>query len=236
MQINITDERIASIAEIAKEMSFGRCHDEGEVLGEAFLALIEAEAAGLLPGEAETQVRRKCRNALRRQWREENRASFVAVKRNAVAPDYTELGDAIKALPIRQRRAIDLHFFNGMEYSEVAIEMACTEKAAENLGCRALANLQQILSGERGLLTSTLRTASEGEEISGNLPTYRGQTDMLYTIAAMARYWGVSEKMARKIAQDLPSVRVGKRNRWPASVVEAFATATAAPNAERSAA
>ncbi len=230
MRLNITDERIASVAGIAKGLSQGRCHDESEVLGEAFLALVEAEVGGLPAEEAESQIRRKCRNALRSQWREENRISFVASKAGGSAPDHLGLWESIKALPPRQYRAIVLHFWEGLEYSEVAAEMGCTEKAAQNLGCRALASLQKILSGERGLLTSTLRTASEGEEISGYPPGFQGQTTMLLTLTAMARVLGVSEKMARTIAKDLPAVRVGKRNRYPASAVEAFAkTATPAP-------
>jgi DNA-directed RNA polymerase specialized sigma24 family protein len=164
MQVDISDERMASVAGIARGMSRGRCADEGEVLGEAFLALVEADAAGLGPEKAEIQVRRKCRNALRRQWREESRTSSPG--RDIAEPDYTELREAIKSLPSRQCCAIELHFLEGLEYSEVAAEMSCTEKAAENLGCRALANLQKILSGKRGLLTSTLRKASE----DGNIP------------------------------------------------------------------
>jgi hypothetical protein len=53
---------------------------------------------------------------------------------------------------------------------------------------------------------------------------------MLLTLSAVARVLGVSEKMARTIAKDLPAVRCGKRNRYPASAVEAFAK-TATPTA-----
>jgi hypothetical protein len=232
MHVNITDERIAIASGIAKGMSRERCHDEGEVLGEAFLALVEAGLSGLSPEEAEARVRRECRNALRRQWRDENRVSFVARKGGIItAPDHSDLWEGIKALPPRQYRAIHLHFWEGLEYPEVATEMGCTEKAAQNLGCRALANLQKILSGKRGLSTSRLRTASEGKEISGYPPGYQERTNMLLTLSAVARVLGISEKMARTIAKDLPAVRVGKRNRYPASAVEAFAkTATPVPN------
>lgn len=47
----------------------------------------------------------------------------------------------------------------------------------------------------------------------------------LLTLAEMARRLGVSEKTARVIAKDLPAVRVGKRNRYPADAVAAFAKA-----------
>ena len=46
---------------------------------------------------------------------------------------------------------------------------------------------------------------------------------MLLTLAEMARRLGVSEKTARIIAKDLPAVRVGKRNRYPADAVAEFA-------------
>lgn len=170
MQTDISEECIADVERIAKGMSRGRCADEGNVLGEAFLALVQAHKDRLSPEQAEIRVRRKCRNALRRQWAAENRVSFTGTpKRDIAAPYYPELRDAIESLPSRQRRAVQLHFLEGIEYSEVATMMSCTEKAAENLGCRALANLQKLLSGERGLSASTLRTVSE----SGFPVTYR---------------------------------------------------------------
>src|ERR1035441_2962058 len=97
MHVNITDKRIAIAAGIAKGMSRERCHDEGEVIGEALLALVEAEVSGLSPEEAEAWVRRECRNALRRQWRDENRVSFVARKGGATAPDHADLWEGINA-------------------------------------------------------------------------------------------------------------------------------------------
>ena len=55
---------------------------------------------------------------------------------------------------------------------------------------------------------------------------------MLLTLAEMARRLGVSEKTARLIAKDLPSVRVGKRNRIPSEAVAEFAKSGHAPAAE----
>jgi len=62
---------------------------------------------------------------------------------------------------------------------------------------------------------------------------------MLLTLSETARRLGVCEKTARVIVKDLPSVRVGKRLRYPADAVAAFAkTATLASSipTERSAA
>jgi excisionase family DNA binding protein len=47
----------------------------------------------------------------------------------------------------------------------------------------------------------------------------------LLTLAEVARRLGVSEKTARVIAKGLPAVRVGKRLRYPADGVDAFAKA-----------
>jgi excisionase family DNA binding protein len=53
----------------------------------------------------------------------------------------------------------------------------------------------------------------------------------LLTLAEVARRLGISEKTARVVARELPAVRVGKRNRYPADAVAAFAnTATPTPN------
>jgi excisionase family DNA binding protein len=53
---------------------------------------------------------------------------------------------------------------------------------------------------------------------------------MLLTLAEVARRLGVSDKTARGIVKDLPAVRVGKRNRYPADAVAAFGRAvTPAP-------
>ncbi|SPE39099.1 Excisionase family DNA binding domain-containing protein [Candidatus Sulfopaludibacter sp. SbA3] len=46
----------------------------------------------------------------------------------------------------------------------------------------------------------------------------------LLTLAECARRLGVSEKTARQIAKALPAVRVGKRYRYPADAVAAFAS------------
>lgn len=140
---------------------------------------------------------------------------------------HTDLWVAMSALPPQEFRAITLSFWGGRTLTEIGCELGVSFQRVSQIIHSAKKNIQSALENAKPRTITNTR-----EEISGNPPTYRGQTDMLYTIAAMARYLGVSEKMARKIAEDLPAVRVGKRNRYPASVVEAFAkTATLAPNA-----
>jgi excisionase family DNA binding protein len=46
---------------------------------------------------------------------------------------------------------------------------------------------------------------------------------MLLTLAEVARRLGLSEKTAREVLRDLPSVRVGKRFRWNSDAVAEFA-------------
>lgn len=53
---------------------------------------------------------------------------------------------------------------------------------------------------------------------------------LLLTLAETARRLGISEKMARLIVRDLPAVKVGKRNRYPADAVAAFASTATVPN------
>jgi excisionase family DNA binding protein len=55
---------------------------------------------------------------------------------------------------------------------------------------------------------------------------------MLLTLAEVARRLGVSEKTARAIAKDLPAVRVGKRNRYPAEAVSEFVKSARTPQPE----
>ena len=55
---------------------------------------------------------------------------------------------------------------------------------------------------------------------------------MLLTLAEMARRFGVSERTARLIAKDLPAVRVGKRNRYPAEALAEFGKSGHTPAAE----
>jgi len=47
----------------------------------------------------------------------------------------------------------------------------------------------------------------------------------LLTLAEVARRLGISEKTARVVVRELPAVRVGKRNRYPADAVAVFANA-----------
>jgi len=52
---------------------------------------------------------------------------------------------------------------------------------------------------------------------------------MLLTLTQVAGRLGVSEKTARMIARDLPSVRVGKRSRYLAEEVEKFVRSMEVP-------
>jgi DNA-directed RNA polymerase specialized sigma24 family protein len=138
--VNVRDERIARVARIAKGIAPIRFRDD--VLGDAYLTVVEAEAEGIPTEEAERRVRAACRNTLRRRWRDENRISFDVPKGGPAIADHPELWEAIKALRPRQYRAVVLRFWGGLSYSEIASEMHCSEKAAQNMLSRALANVK----------------------------------------------------------------------------------------------
>ncbi len=59
---------------------------------------------------------------------------------------------------------------------------------------------------------------------------------MLLTLAEVARRLGVSEKMARVLVKDFPSVSTGKRLRYPESEIAAFVERGGCQPADRSAA
>ena len=165
----ITDARISSAEQIAKAIGRGRLRQD--VLGDAYLALVEAEAAGMSQDAAEKLVRRKCRTALRRQWGYENRTSLTAPREGIVTSNNADLWEALNALPPRQHRAVFLHFWEGRTCSEIAQEMLCSEKAVQNLIGRAFATLKDILPDKRGFLPSPMRTVNESaiqiNDISG---------------------------------------------------------------------
>jgi excisionase family DNA binding protein len=50
----------------------------------------------------------------------------------------------------------------------------------------------------------------------------RGDNMQLLTLAEVARRLGVCDKTARKVVQQLPTVRVGKRVRYRSDVLENF--------------
>jgi predicted DNA-binding protein (UPF0251 family) len=226
MPMDITDERIARAGRIAKAIGRGRFREE--VLGDAYLALVEAEANGMSPEEAERRVRDKCRNAVRRQWRYENRISFVAPKGASVATSHADLWEAIKVLPPRQYRAVVLYFWEGLSGSEIAVEMQCSRKAVENLIGRALSAIKNIFSDNRGFLPSSLRTAHRGKipalgidhqshEVIRRVPMN------LLSLTEVARRFGVCERTARQFKGQLPGeVRVGRRVKYTEEAITDF--------------
>ncbi len=227
--MNIPGERIDAVTRIAKGIGSGRFRDE--VMGEAYLALVEAEADGCSPAEVDRRVRVRCRNIMRRQWTAENRISYVAPKGDVVTTDHTVLWEAIKGLPARQYRAVVLRFWGGLTFAEIGVEMNCSEKAAKGVVGRALGTVQNIFLGQRGFLPCCVRTDSEGEVNSREFSPLLRTNDMLLTLAETARRLGISEKTAREIVRDFPAVKVGKRFRYPADAVAAFAQTPTLPSA-----
>ena len=56
---------------------------------------------------------------------------------------------------------------------------------------------------------------------------------MLLTVADIARRLGISEKAGRKLVQNLPAVRIGKRDRYPEAALAEYIARGGCRPAER---
>jgi len=224
----ITDESISNAEKIAKAIGKGRFRKE--VVADAHLALVEAEAAGMSKDEAEKLIRTRCRTALRRQWGYENRISSTAPRGGVPTLNHVDLWEALKALPPRQHRAVVLHFWEGLRCSEIAAEMLCSEKAAQNLIGRALATLKNILPEQRGFLPFSLRKVNESDiQISDFQRHYSEETQRsmpmkLLTLSEVAQRLSVSPQTIRRhFKGQLPGgVRVGRRIKYTEDAIADF--------------
>jgi RNA polymerase sigma-70 factor (ECF subfamily) len=54
---------------------------------------------------------------------------------------------AIRALPERQRKAVELRVWNGMAYEQIASTLGCTQMSVKALLFRAHTNLREKLAG-----------------------------------------------------------------------------------------
>jgi len=141
------DSLIDSVTVIAKGIGRGRFRDD--VMGEAYLEMVAAEAEGCSREEIERRVRVQCRNSNRRQWREENRISFeIPVRMKRQVYESTDAGAifalnrAIDSLPTRQRHAVNLRFRRGLAHAGIAVELGCTVRASHGVLARALESIK----------------------------------------------------------------------------------------------
>lgn len=129
----------------------------GDVCQEVFVALWDHPerfdpARGSLRAFLVTMARRRCFDVLRRQGRREAREERAQQQRPVVAPEVGEsalamiagerVRRALAALPAEQGRAIELAFFGGLTYREVATATGASEGTAKSrirLGLRRLA-------------------------------------------------------------------------------------------------
>jgi RNA polymerase sigma factor (sigma-70 family) len=147
---------------------------------------------------------------------------------------HPDIWEAMKALPEREYRAVTLSFWGGKTLLEIADELGVSFQRVAQIIEAAKKNMRLALEN-----CGPHAITKVGEEIPVTFSTHQGQANMLLTLAEVSRRLGVSEKTGREIVKGFPAVRVGKRNRYPADAVAAFArTATVpqGPATERTAA
>lgn len=134
--------------------------------------LVQDALAGALPrwrrlaaaGTAEAYVRRSIVNGSVSRWRKSRRLVAVddveAVEamthRPAAEPDAAErLDDAdeawrlVRTLPVKQRAAVVLRFYEDLSFAQIALILDCPEATARSHVHRALGRLRQRLAGPR---------------------------------------------------------------------------------------
>ena len=107
-------------------------------------------------GDIETYVRRMVVNAHISRWRRSGRReSPVAQPRLPNAPDRADavatrdtLWQACAALPVRQRTALVLRYYEDLDYPEIARILDCAEATARSHVHRGLATLRSDLARE----------------------------------------------------------------------------------------
>lgn len=113
------------------------------------LALVKAHQAGKRGEDLLRAVQHACRNEFRRELAYDKRVSFTAPHKAGNSSDERtrlELWTAVNALPKRQRRAMVLRFWDGLENAEVAVAMGCSETAIEALVKKATGKLKEKFS------------------------------------------------------------------------------------------
>jgi len=131
----------------------------GDVCQEVFVALWDHPdrfdpARGSLRAFLVTMARRRCFDLLRRHGRQVAREERAHHARPVVAPEVGEsalamiagqrVRQALDGLPVEQRRAIELAYFGGLTYREVATATGASEGTAKSrirLGLRRLAEV-----------------------------------------------------------------------------------------------
>jgi RNA polymerase sigma-70 factor (sigma-E family) len=87
----------------------------------------------------------------RRPWRHRERAGLDGHDRAANAglavEEWSELFEALQALPLMQRKTVVLRYWLGLSVHETAYELGISEGTVKSHASRGLAGLQRVLAG-----------------------------------------------------------------------------------------
>jgi DNA-directed RNA polymerase specialized sigma24 family protein len=146
--------------QLAKAKTAGR-HYRDDVLGDALLAVAQGATD-----------RREIENAVRTSVRRERKYGDVhaplseADERQRVGPpERARLGisDEVNRLPLRQRQAVILVFWEGLTEQEAAVEMGCAQRVVHTHIDRAVRKLRKFFSPLYLKSGSSMPYVSEGE-------------------------------------------------------------------------
>lgn len=133
-----------------------------------------------------------------------------------------DLWDQINALPERQREAVFLTYWGGLSDTEAAVRLGVSRQSVDALLKRAQKKLREDVAMGK---TRTVNKVEGKIPENYSHPAKSKGMSMLLTLEQVARRLGVSDKTARKLAPQLPSVLIGKRYRYPEDGVTAFINA-----------
>ncbi len=147
-----------------RRIAYAVCRDDNraeDVLQEAFVKLYLSWPKVRKQGVEEAYTRRIIVNAdiddRRRPWRRHRAAASdeQLAQLPATAPlpveDRSELLEAVRRLPVMQRRSVVLRHLVGLTVEETAAELGIGEGTVKSHTSRALAALRESLSGPVGL-------------------------------------------------------------------------------------
>jgi RNA polymerase sigma factor (sigma-70 family) len=115
-----------------------------EITNDAFTKAIEKWSSLASPGGyVRTLVVRAALRSRRRRGRERDHLASVQPATPPGEPDIDEMWDALGRLPVKQRAALVLRFYDDCSHEQIARAMHCTVSSARSLTHRGLAALRK---------------------------------------------------------------------------------------------
>jgi RNA polymerase sigma factor (sigma-70 family) len=142
--------------------------------------------------------------------------------------------DAWNQLEARDRQMVWCHHALGINQQDIATHLGIDQSRVSRRIEAAIKKIQV-----EAHKSTPPQTSSKWKEIPGNstvIPKPQGTDMQLLTLAEVARRLGLSEKTAREVAKQFPTVKVGKRIRYREDALAEFIARGGATSAERPAA